>query len=125
MQYSLKAEELAQLLIAIAGLYYQPMHVALWLWPILFLAPDLGMLGYVAGPSTGALTYNLLHHKAVAVILMGIGFWLSVPVMLLMGLLIYAHSSFDRVLGYGLKYPDAFRHTHLGWLPPGRKGVLR
>lgn len=25
-----------------------------------------------------------------------------------------AHSSLDRVLGYGLKYPDSFSHTHLG-----------
>lgn len=22
------------------------------------------------------------------------------------------HSAFDRVLGYGRKYPDAFKHTH-------------
>jgi hypothetical protein len=26
------------------------------------------------------------------------------------------HSSFDRVLGYGLKYDDDFKHTHLGWI---------
>jgi hypothetical protein len=26
----------------------------------------------------------------------------------------FAHIGFDRVLGYGLKYPTAFAHTHLG-----------
>ncbi|MCL4805949.1 MAG: DUF4260 family protein, partial [Anaerolineae bacterium] len=24
-----------------------------------------------------------------------------------------AHIGLDRMLGFGLKYPDAFRHTHL------------
>ena len=27
-----------------------------------------------------------------------------------------SHASFDRVFGYGLKYEDAFRHTHLGMI---------
>jgi hypothetical protein len=26
-----------------------------------------------------------------------------------------AHIGFDRLLGYGLKYPAAFGVTHLGW----------
>ncbi len=29
--------------------------------------------------------------------------------------LLFAHSSFDRMLGYGLKYNDSFNHTSLGW----------
>jgi uncharacterized protein DUF4260 len=27
---------------------------------------------------------------------------------------LFEHSSFDRVLGYGLKHEDAFQNTHLG-----------
>ena len=27
-----------------------------------------------------------------------------------------AHSSIDRVFGYGLKYADSSDHTHLGWV---------
>lgn len=27
-----------------------------------------------------------------------------------------AHSTFDRVLGYGLKYPDSFKHTSIGYI---------
>ncbi|MFL0711613.1 MAG: DUF4260 family protein [Microcella pacifica] len=26
------------------------------------------------------------------------------------------HVAVDRALGYGLKRPDAFTHTHLGWI---------
>ncbi|MBI2283378.1 MAG: DUF4260 family protein [Bacteroidetes bacterium] len=33
---------------------------------------------------------------------------------LLTGPLLYAHSSFDRVMGYGLKYRDSFNNKHLG-----------
>ena len=31
---------------------------------------------------------------------------------MLAGTVLLGHSAFDRVLGYGLKYPDAFKHTH-------------
>jgi hypothetical protein len=34
----------------------------------------------------------------------------------LAGLILFGHSSMDRVMGYGLKYPDAFQHTHLGMI---------
>jgi hypothetical protein len=27
----------------------------------------------------------------------------------------------DRILGYGLKYPDAFQHTHLGIIGQAQK----
>jgi hypothetical protein len=32
------------------------------------------------------------------------------------GTLLFTHASFDRILGYGLKYFDSFKHTHLGWM---------
>ncbi|TAG51385.1 MAG: DUF4260 family protein, partial [Runella slithyformis] len=32
------------------------------------------------------------------------------------GIILFAHSAMDRIAGYGLKYEDAFKHTHLGWL---------
>jgi hypothetical protein len=31
-----------------------------------------------------------------------------------LGLLWLAHIGMDRAFGFGLKYPDSFRHTHLG-----------
>ena len=30
------------------------------------------------------------------------------------------HVGVDRALGYGLKMPDAFTHTHLGWIGKDR-----
>ena len=32
----------------------------IWFW-VLFLAPDLSMIGYVFGPRVGAVTYNAGH----------------------------------------------------------------
>jgi hypothetical protein len=42
------------------------------------------------------------------------GFFGYLPVVLFVGILLWAHSSLDRIMGYGLKYPDSFQHTHLG-----------
>lgn len=88
-----------------------------WGWyALLFLAPDLSMLGYLANPRVGAWTYNLVHHKGLAVALYVLGYLLPASGAWLMfaGTLLLGHSSLDRVFGYGLKYPDAFRNTHLG-----------
>ena len=82
----------------------------------LFLAPDLGMLGYLAGPGVGSVSYNVLHHKALAVAASILGTYLASPALQFVGVIILGHSSLDRVLGCGLKYPDSFRHTHLGYI---------
>ncbi len=89
---------------------------------LLFLAPDLSMLGYLANPRLGAWTlrhtqggaYNLVHHKGVSVALYVLGYLLSAPWLMFAGTILLGHSSLDRVFGYGLKYPDKFRNTHLG-----------
>jgi hypothetical protein len=114
MKNMLKAEQATQLALTITALYYQPIHFAWWLWPILFLSPDLSMLGYMWNTRVGAVLYNLAHHKAVAGALIVVGFIGHMPGWLFWGLLLWAHSSFDRVMGYGLKFPDSFQHTHLG-----------
>jgi hypothetical protein len=62
------------------------------------------------------VTYDLFHHKLIAIVVLGAGWYMGMPVLTLSGLLLYAHSSFDRVLGYGLKYFDSFKHTHLGMM---------
>jgi len=45
---------------------------------------------------------------------MGTGWLMHQEGLLAAGLLLLAHSAFDRVWGYGLKYNDQFNHTHLG-----------
>ncbi len=86
-----------------------------WGWfALLFFAPDLSMVGYLANPRLGAWTYNLVHHKGVAVAVYVLGVALSVPWLMFAGTILLGHASFDRVFGYGLKHEDAFRNTHLG-----------
>jgi hypothetical protein len=112
MKNLLKLEELFLFVLALllfSGLDYG------WGWyALLFLAPDLSMVGYLANPRLGAWTYDLVHHKGVAVTLYVLGYLLSVPWLMFAGAILLGHSSLDRVFGYGLKYPDAFQHTHLG-----------
>lgn len=89
-----------------------------WAW---FLAPDIGFLGYAINTRVGAITYNLLHHKGVAVVLYVAGLALNAPTLQFAGILLFGHSSFDRMLRYGLKYADSFQHTHLGPIGKGRR----
>lgn len=110
----LKAEQATQLAICIAALYYQPIHIAWYLWPIVFLLPDVSMIGYLINTTIGGICYNIAHHKAIAGLCIALGFYLHLPILFFIGLVLYGHSCFDRVLGYGLKYMDSFQHTHLG-----------
>jgi ABC-type nitrate/sulfonate/bicarbonate transport system permease component len=112
----IKTEEAAQMLAGLAGLYFLHLSVSWWLWIPLFFLPDISMLGYLAGTKVGAFTYNLFHHKGVAIIVAAIGLYLANNIIIAIGILLFAHSSFDRMFGYGLKYPDSFQHTHLGMI---------
>jgi hypothetical protein len=116
MDKVIKLEELAQLAIAIIALYYQPLAFHWWTWTILFLLPDISMLGYLVNTRAGAVMYNLFHHKLLALAVLGAGYYMSMPVLILSGLILYGHSCFDRALGYGLKYFDSFKHTSMGTL---------
>lgn len=122
MTNSLKAEQVMQLTLAIFALYYQPIHFTWWQWIFLFLAPDLSMVGYVVNTRLGAIMYNIAHHKFLAGAIILTGFIYAMPVTLLAGLLLWAHSSFDRMMGYGLKFNDSFNHTHLGMI--GKKPTV-
>ena len=86
-------------------------------WPVavlFFLAPDLAMLAYLAGPRAGAIAYNLAHTYALALAFTAAGFLGGVPAAAAGGLIWIAHIGFDRALGYGLKYSSGFGDTHLG-----------
>ncbi len=86
-------------------------------WPlftILFLAPDLSMLGYLIGARAGAAAYNVAHTYALALLLAVAGFLAGEPALLAVALIWVAHIGLDRALGFGLKYPSAFGDTHLG-----------
>jgi hypothetical protein len=82
---------------------------ALWL-----LAPDLALLGYLAGPRIGAAFYNATHSYLGAVALLAIGALAAIPWAVAGGLIWCAHIGLDRALGWGLKYGAGFGSTHLG-----------
>ncbi len=110
----LRIEHAALAVAAIVA--YSAVGASWWLFAALILAPDLGMLGYLAGPKVGARVYNVAHNYALAALAVGLGWYLAVPLLLAIGLIWVAHISIDRTLGYGLKLPDDFKHTHLGWV---------
>ena len=116
MKNILKLEELAMAAIAIYLLTIYDLGLPVWLWIILFFAPDIGMLGYLMNTKIGAFTYNLFHHKGIAITIAGLGLVLNNELMIAIGILLFAHSSFDRIFGYGLKFPDNFKKTHLASL---------
>lgn len=117
MKNSIKLEELAMLGL---GVYlYSLLPYDWWWFLVLILAPDIGMIGYLFGNKTGAFFYNLFHHKAVAIVVYCIGIYLSLPICQLIGVILFSHSSFDRMVGYGLKYNKGFKYTHLGEIGNG------
>lgn len=102
----------ATVLTAASILYHQS-HGS-WLWfAMLFLAPDLFMLGYLAGKKIGASIYNLGHTYAAPLLLLLILSLTQQMAYAWLVLIWLAHIGFDRLLGYGLKYETSFKDTHL------------
>ena len=114
MKRLVQLEEMAQLATAFTLLYLLPLQLSWWAWLLLFFAPDVSMIGYTINHRVGGLLYNIVHHKGSAAVLLVWGLLAGNVPLQAAGLLLWAHSSFDRVMGYGLKYPDHFTHTHLG-----------
>jgi Domain of unknown function (DUF4260) len=83
---------------------------------LLFLVPDLSFAAYLAGPRVGALVYDTLHTEVLPLVLIAAGVLADSRVLVQVSLIWLAHIGFDRLLGYGLKYPTEFGDTHLGRL---------
>jgi len=112
MKTLLKIEELGIFLLSI--FLFTRLDLAWWWFPLLLFAPDIGMIGYIINPKVGAFTYNLIHHRFVASLVALYALALGGVYWQLAAIILFAHSSLDRVLGYGLKYEDSFGNTHLG-----------
>ncbi len=110
----LRLEGAAALVLAV-GIYVHLDGQLLWLVPLLLLV-DLSMVGYLLGPSAGAFTYNLAHNWAIGAAFVAIGAAGGWVPLVLVGAILVGHVGFDRLAGYGLKYPTAFADTHLGWI---------
>lgn len=112
MILSLKVEELFMFLLGV--FLFNQLEFSWWWFVLLILAPDIGMLGYLISSKIGAITYNVFHHKGVAIALYLMGTYLQNQTIQLIGVILFAHASLDRIFGYGLKYFSGFKHTHLG-----------
>ena len=102
----------AALLIGSVFMYIQ-LQASGWLFALLILAPDLSMLGYLAGVKVGSTTYNLIHLDLWPIALIVFGLASANSAIIPIGLIWLAHISGDRLLGFGLKYPTEFKDTHL------------
>jgi hypothetical protein len=100
-------------LFAVSIVVYGRLDFAWWPFALFLLAPDLSALGYLGGPRPGAFAYNTVHALVLPVLLLT-GAWVAGSALGIQVALIWlAHIGMDRTVGYGLKYPDAFKHTHL------------
>ncbi|WP_035696234.1 DUF4260 domain-containing protein [Bradyrhizobium liaoningense] len=110
------------ILLRLEGLtLFAGMVTLYWAWEgswlvfaVLFFAPDLSFLGYLADAKFGAMVYNAAHSYMAPVALLTLGFGLASPLTLSIALIWLAHIGIDRALGYGLKYSAGFSFTHLG-----------
>ena len=114
LKNTIKLEELAMFGLSI---YLFSLTSYEWWWYLVWiLVPDLSMIGYIINTKVGAIAYNIAHHKLLAIGILIIGWYMTNPELELAGIILFGHSSMDRLFGYGLKYSDDFKHTHLGWL---------
>lgn len=111
----LRVEGLAVLAGTLGG--YYTLGGPLWLLAVLALAPDLSMVGYLAGPRIGSLTYNLFHTYTLPLTLGAVGAMVDVRLAILIALVWAGHIGADRLVGYGLKFDFGFTETHLSRQP--------
>jgi hypothetical protein len=88
-------------------------HGSWLLFALLFLAPDLFMLGYLVNPRTGAALYNLGHTLSLPLAIFALALGSDHATVHAVAIIWMAHIAFDRMLGYGLKYPTFFKDKHL------------
>jgi hypothetical protein len=93
-------------------------HQHWWLYPALILVPDVSVIGYLHGPKSGALLYNVGHSYLAPAALIFAGWRSDSALTLALGLIWLGHVGMDRALGYGLKYDEGFACTHLGRIGP-------
>lgn len=112
MKTIIKLEELGMFLLSL--IMFEQTGFAWWWFPALLLLPDVSMIGYILNSRVGAFLYNLFHHKGIAILVFGLGYFMGEQYLELAGAVLFGHSSIDRLAGYGLKYTSSFHQTHLG-----------
>lgn len=108
----------------VSAVAYAHSGASWWLFALLWLVPDLSMLGYLVSPCWGARCYNGIHSYVVPAVLGLSAFLLHANGLLPVALIWANHIGVDRLLGYGLKYRDGFAFTHLGRLGSVKRAAV-
>lgn len=111
----LRVEGGAVLALTLGG--YFGVDGPIWLLVVLALAPDLSMLGYLAGPRFGSLSYTIVHTHTSPLALGAFGFWAEVRTALLVALIWAGHIGADHLFDYGLKFESGFKDPRLSTQP--------
>jgi hypothetical protein len=99
---------------AVSVVLYARTGASWWLFAALWLAPDLSILGYLAGPCRGSRVYNAAHTYTIPITLAVCALLLRANALLPFALIWVNHIAVDRLMGYGLKFSNGFDSTHLG-----------
>jgi hypothetical protein len=84
-----------------------------WVFFLLFLWPDVFMVGYLISVQIGSRLYNVVHTYIFPLALAGVALSQHKTGLWSFAIIWLAHIGMDRTLGYGLKYPTFFKDTHL------------
>ena len=105
--------KLEGLLVFTTCLYFYAQLDASWLiFVALWLIPDVSLLVYLANKHLGVYVYNLAHTYLLAVLLLAAGAWFN-SWLLGLGIIWASHIGLDRFLGFGLKYLQENKITHI------------
>src|SRR3954468_18038258 len=96
-----------------ACVFYREIGASWIKFAVLFLVPDLFMLGYLIDKRVGARLYNSVHTYTAPFLLWTVVYFGNQPRLLPICMIWIAHIGVDRFLGYGLKYDSDFKDTHL------------
>ena len=100
--------------VLLTALYlYHSLNLSWLTFAIFLLAPDISAIGYLINTRIGSITYNIAHIYILPLIIVTLALFLNWSLGFQIALIWTAHIGMDRLFGYGLKYPDNFKHTHL------------
>lgn len=110
----IRLEGVVGFLVCLAVYFYFGFSILAFL--LFLFVPDVFMLGYFINNKVGAFVYNVGHVFIFPLISFLVAAATGSRLFLMIGLIWSAHIFVDRFAGYGLKYEEGFKFTHLNKL---------
>lgn len=101
------------LAFGISFFIYMQLDFPIWLFFLLLFVPDITMIGYTINNKIGAAIYNLGHSFIFPILLTLCYFYFLQDYLLIISIIWVAHIFMDRLFGFGLKYQESFKETHI------------